>query len=201
MGSVPMWGLTSCRYRTGVSITPRKRAIPGGMIMASSSKNFESLDDLFWHEIGDLYSAEEQLTEALPKMVEKASDPTLKDALSEHLLITRNQLDRLQQIFDDFGREHDGTKCQAMAGLIAEGDHMLKAKGSADVRDAGIIAAAQRVEHYEISGYGTARALATRLGHADVASLLGETLEEEKEADSLLNHIAETQVNAKAMRA
>jgi ferritin-like metal-binding protein YciE len=169
--------------------------------MPAAEKKLETLDDLFWHEIGDLYSAETQLTEALPKMVEKATDPTLKKALKDHLQVTHQQLDRLQQIFDDFEREPDGTKCKAMAGLIEEGEHILKAKGNADVRDAGIIAAAQRVEHYEMAGYGTARALATRLGHEDAAALLEETLDEEKEADETLTRIAETQVNRKAERA
>lgn len=169
--------------------------------MAMFNKNLDTLEDLFWMEINDLHSAEEQLTEALPKMVEKARDTQLKNALQQHLEATHRQLDRLQRIFDDFGREPGGEECAAMKGLIEEGEHILKAKGSDDVRDAGIIAAAQRVEHYEISGYGTARTLANRLGHTDAAALLEETLDEEKEADMLLNRIAETQVNRKAERA
>ncbi len=161
----------------------------------------DSMEDLFWMGIGDLHSAETQLTKALPKVVEKARDVTLRNAIEHHLEITRGQLARLGRIYDQFGRQPDGETCKAMEGLISECEHVLEAKGNDSVRDAGIIAAAQRVEHYEISGYGTARAIASRLGYSDAAALLEETLAEEKDSDILLTRIAESQVNQKAARA
>ena len=162
-----MWAAATRRYRAWVSMTYHRLAIiPGGVIMPAAEKNLDTLDDLFWHEIGDLYSAEDAADRsAAQDGGEGLGRRCSRRPSSEHLQVTHRQLDRLQQIFDDFDREPDGTKCKAMAGLIEEGEHILKAKGNDDVRDAGIIAAAQRVEHYEIAGYGTARALATRLGH------------------------------------
>jgi len=164
-------------------------------------QKLSTLEDLFWMEIQDLHSAEEQLTEALPKMAETAHNPQLKNAITQHLEQTRQQLDRLQQIFDQHGQSPDGETCEAMEGLISEGEDILEAEGDANVRDAGLIAAAQRVEHYEISGYGTARTLAQQLGFHDAERLLQMTLQEEKEADALLNSIAESSINKKAARA
>ncbi len=169
--------------------------------MAKDEKTLDTLEDLFWIQMDDLYSAEEQLMEALPKMVEKATDPTLGKALEHHLQLTQLQFERLQQVYDDFDREPGNETCKAMKGLIEEGEHVLEARGSDSVRDAAIIGAAQRVEHYEISAYGTVRALAVGLGHAEAAALLEETLAEEKEADMLLNQIAQSKVNQKAARA
>lgn len=166
-----------------------------------AEKTLDTLDDLFWMQMDDLYSAEEQLMEALPKMAEKATESTLRDALEHHFEITQVQKDRLQQIFDEAGREPGDETCKAMKGLIEEGEHILEAKGSDSVRDAGIIGAAQRVEHYEISAYGTAHALAVGLGQTEAAALLAETLAEEKEADMVLNQIAQSRVNKKAARA
>lgn len=160
----------------------------------------ESLRSLLLEQLQDLYSAEEQITKALPKMIEHTYDAGLKSALSEHLDITREQIRRLDRIFDDI-REGDrnGSKCKGMEGLIKEGDEIVKAKGDPETRDAGIIASAQRVEHYEIAGYGCARTYASLLGRRDWAQQLQQTLDEEKQADQKLNQLAERiNVEAKA---
>lgn len=166
--------------------------------MASNKLN--SLKDLFEHEIRDLYSAETQLSSALPKMAEKASDQKLRQAFESHLEETKKQKERLEKIGQICKIELKGEKCEAMAGLIKEGEEMLKMDASGEVRDAGLIGAAQRVEHYEMAGYGTARNYAKRLGLNDCVSLLEETLNEEKSADQKLNDIAINQVNEKAQK-
>lgn len=151
----------------------------------------ESLRSLFVEQLADLYSAEEQITKALPKMIEHASDAGLKSGLQEHLDVTREQVRRLDRIFDEMrDAKRDSTKCKGMEGLIKEGDEMVKAKGDPETRDAGIIAAAQRVEHYEIAGYGCARTYAQLLGRNEWAQLLQQTLNEEKDADQKLNQLA-----------
>lgn len=162
--------------------------------------NMKSLKDLFIHEIRDLYSAETQLTEALPKMAERANDENLRGAINSHLEETRRQKERLEQIGQSFGIDvkSEEEECEAMKGLIREGREALEFQGDADVRDAAIIGAAQRVEHYEMAGYGTARNFAQRLGYNDAARTLEETLNEEKSADQKLNDIAVNQVNQKA---
>ena len=165
-----------------------------------SSEKLNSLKDLFEHEIKDLYSAESQLTDALPKMAEKASSPQLRQAFETHLEETKQQRDRLERIGDICGFSVKGEKCQAMEGLIKEGKHMLEMKGDDEVRDAGLIASAQRVEHYEMAGYGTARTYAQRLGLNEVADLLEQTLNEEKRTDAKLNDIAIGSVNQKAQK-
>lgn len=162
------------------------------------ANNMNSLKDLLVHELRDLYNAETQLTNALPKMAEKANDQNLKNALNSHLEETRGQKERLEKIAQMMNIDLKGEKCQAMEGLIREGEEILNMNADADVRDAGIIGAAQRVEHYEMAGYGTARNYAKRLGLEDAANLLNETLNEEKSADQKLNDIAVNQVNQKA---
>jgi len=157
-----------------------------------------TMENLFLDEIRDLYDAEKQLTKALPKMAKAASSEELKQAIEEHLRETENQVERLEQVFEMLDQKATGKKCAAMAGLIKEGEEVI-ASTSDSVRDAGIIAAAQKVEHYEMSGYGSARTFAQMLGHDEAASLLEETLEEEKNADRKLNDIAESQVNEQAM--
>jgi ferritin-like metal-binding protein YciE len=164
-------------------------------------EEFNNLEDLFWAEIGDLYDAEQRLTKALPNMAKAAHSPELRQAFQSHLSETENQVRRLEQIFNSLGHDRNGTTCKAMKGLIEEGDQMIGAKGDPDVRDAALIAAAQRVEHYEISGYGSARVFAHRLGYNDAARLLQETLDEEKQADHKLNMLAEQSVNVRAQRA
>lgn len=165
------------------------------------ANNMNSLKDLFIHEIKDLYSAENQLTDALPKMAEKAADGTLKSAFKSHLEETKKQKERLEKISQMLDIDIKGEKCEAMAGLIEEGKEALEMKGDDEVRDAALIGAAQRVEHYEMAGYGTARNYAKRLGFGDAASLLEETLNEEKSADSKLNDIAVSRVNERAQNA
>jgi ferritin-like metal-binding protein YciE len=157
-----------------------------------------TLEDLLHHELKDLYSAETQLVKALPKMAKAASNPDLKAGFEEHLEQTKVHVERLEQIGKQLDKALGGHKCKAMEGLIEEGAELIGEDAEESVRDAGLIGAAQRVEHYEIAGYGTARALATRLGQEDIAALLGQTLDEEKETDAKLTQIAETSVNAEA---
>ena len=157
-----------------------------------------SFQDLFVNQIQDLYDAELRLTDALPKLAEAASSTQLRQAIQSHLSETQGHVARIEQIFRDLGRDPKRETCQAMKGLISEGEEMVKAKGDADVRDAALIAAAQRVEHYEISGYGTARTFALRLGMQKAADLLQQTLNEEAAADRKLNQIAEASVNVQA---
>jgi ferritin-like metal-binding protein YciE len=168
-----------------------------GMAFLSTTK-FDNFEELFCHQIEDLYDAEKRLLEALPKMADASSSPQLKDAFRQHLKETQGQVNRLEQIFEKIGKTPQRETCEAMKGLIKEGQEMIDAKGDPEVKDAALVAAAQRVEHYEISGYGTARNFAQRLGHQDVAQLLQETLEEEKSADSILTNLAERSVNPKA---
>lgn len=168
--------------------------------MALFGPEFNSLEDLFLEQIEDLYDAEHRIIRALPKMSEAARDPDLKRVLDKHLAETRNQVDRLDTIFRSLNKTPERETCEAMKGLIREGEDMVGAKGSAEVRDAAIIAAAQRVEHYEMAGYGTARALAQQLGHTEAARLLESTLQEEKAADQVLTQVAERSVNVHALR-
>jgi ferritin-like metal-binding protein YciE len=166
--------------------------------MRFTALKLDSLRDLMVEELRDLYSAETQLLDALPKMAEAASSNQLKSAFSHHLEETRQHVSRLERIFQQIGEKSSGETCEAMKGLIKEGGILVKAEGDPDVRDAGLIGAAQRVEHYEIAGYGTARSLARRLGESQIAETLQQTLNEEAEADKKLTSIAETQVNIAA---
>ncbi len=161
----------------------------------------QSLKDLYIEQLKDLYSAESQIEKALPKMIDRASHDELKNALQEHLQVTKEQRQRLERIFEQLGEKPTGHECKGMKGLIEEGSEMLEKKGNRDVLDAGIIAAAQRVEHYEIAGYGTARTYAERLGEEDAADLLDQTLQEEADADEELTEIAESTVNRHAQAA
>src|SRR5215510_16530246 len=151
--------------------------------MRFTSLKLDSLRDLLVEQLRDLYSAETQLVEALPKMAEAASSRELKSAFEHHLEQTREHVSRLKDTFGEIGEKASGETCEAMKGLIKEGEILLNAEGNPDVRDAGLIGAAQRVEHYEIAGYGTARCLAEQLGHSEIAELLEQTLEEEKQTD------------------
>jgi ferritin-like metal-binding protein YciE len=157
-----------------------------------------SLNDLFVHELKDLYSAEQQILKALPKMAAATEHQELRRAFEEHEKMTRDQVQRLDMIADDLGVSIKGHKCKGMEGIIEEGEELLKAKADADVRDAGLIGAAQRVEHYEMAGYGTARTFARRLGHNRAAELLQQTLDEEGTTDQRLTRIAESMVNRDA---
>ena len=158
----------------------------------------ESFDKLYVDQLRDMYNAEKQLTRALPKMAKAASNPELRTALEEHLEVTKRQVERLEEVFRGLGRPATGKTCKAMAGLIEEGQEVLEEDFEPDVLDAGIIAAAQKVEHYEIASYGTLRTFAETKGDTKSARILEEILEEEKEADRRLTDIAESFVNAQA---
>ena len=166
--------------------------------MRFTSLKLNSLRDLLLEELRDLYNAEQQLIEALPKMVDAAKATDLKSAFKHHLEQTKQHASRLEHVFTGIGEKASGETCEAMKGLIKEGELIVKAEGDSDVRDAGLIGAAQRVEHYEIAGYGTARTLARRLGEQEIANVLQQTLTEEGEADKKLTAIAESQVNVSA---
>ena len=153
-----------------------------------------TIESLLEDQLKDLYSAESQLMKALPRMAKAASSPELKDAIESHLDETRTQAERLEQIGELMEFRVSGKKCKAMEGLIEEGKEVLEMEAPPAIVDAAIIAAAQRVEHYEISGYGTARALAQHLGHDQVVELLSASLEEESDADSSLTSICEEHI-------
>lgn len=160
----------------------------------------ETLHDLMVHELKDLYSAERQLVQALPKMSKNATSEELRTALDNHLSETEEQVSRLEQILESFGESPKGQKCEGMEGLIEEGKSLLKEDADPDVLDAGIIVAAQKVEHYEIATYGAVCEYARMMGHTEALQLLEQTLEEEKNADQLLNKLAEGGINALAER-
>jgi ferritin-like metal-binding protein YciE len=166
-----------------------------------TTTELNSFQDLFVYEIEDLYDAENRLTKALPKMADAATSSQLKQAIEQHLTETQGHVSRLETIFREMNMEPKRETCEAMKGLISEGEEVVEAKGDPDVKDAAIIAAAQRVEHYEISGYGTARSFAQRLGMTQAANLLQQTLDEEAAADKKLNEIAESAVNRQAAAA
>jgi ferritin-like metal-binding protein YciE len=166
--------------------------------MRFTALKLNSLRDLLIEELRDLYNAEEQLVSALPKMAEAASSTELRSAFEHHLEETRGHVSRLENIFKNIDEESSGETCEAMKGLIKEGETLVKAEGEPDVRDAGLIGAAQRVEHYEMAGYGTARSLAKRLGENQMAEILQQTLDEEGEANKKLTSIAESGVNIAA---
>ena len=166
--------------------------------MALFAHEFNSLDELFVHELKDLYDAEHRLTEALPQMAEAASSPDLKQAFTTHLQETQGHIRQLEQVFAQLGHEPERQACKAMKGIIDEGSDMLSAKGDDKVRDAALIASAQRAEHYEIAGYGTVRTFANQLGRNDVAQILQTILEEEGATDKKLSMIAESHINMEA---
>ncbi|MBK9014063.1 MAG: ferritin-like domain-containing protein [Saprospiraceae bacterium] len=159
----------------------------------------KNLQELLKHEVQDLFSAETQITEALPKLAKAATHPNLKKALEKHLEETKMQLQRLEQAAKLLGVSPHGDKCAGMAGLLKEGDKLTKEDFEPEVLDAAIIGACQKVEHYEISGYGTACYYAKLLGEDKVHSLLGQTLDEEKNADEKLNVLAKEKINQLAM--
>jgi ferritin-like metal-binding protein YciE len=160
--------------------------------------SMETLRDLFEHELKDIYYAEKALVKALPKMAKGATSEKLREGIEEHLEQTKVQVERLEQVFELIDVPARGKKCEAMEGLIAEGASLLEEDADSDVLDAGIIAAAQKVEHYEIATYGTLCTWARQLGLDDAADLLGETLEEEKQTDLKLSELAESEINVAA---
>jgi len=159
----------------------------------------DTLQKLYTEELRDLYNAETQLLKALPKMAKGASSQELKDAFEKHLEQTKTHVERLEQVFEGLGEKAKGKTCQAMKGLIEEGSEILEEDGDESVLDAGIIVAAQKVEHYEIAGYGSVRTFAHLLGQNEAAELLQTTLDEESETNDILNKLAETVVNPEAL--
>lgn len=157
-----------------------------------------NLQDLFVHELKDLYSAEQQILQALPKMARATEHTELRRAFEEHEQMTRDQVQRLDMIADDLGVDLRGHKCKGIEGILREGEELIGTRADPDVLDAGLIGSAQRVEHYEMAGYGTARTFARRLGHDRAAQLLQQTLDEEGQTDQRLTSIAESLVNPDA---
>jgi ferritin-like metal-binding protein YciE len=166
--------------------------------MGLFSKDIKTLNDLFVHTLRDIYYAENQIVNALPDMIEKASDARLKQGLQAHLAETKNHVKRVEQVFKMHGVQAKGVTCPAIDGIIEEANDVAGEVADKKVLDAALIAAAQAVEHYEMTRYGTLIAWAKQLGRADCANVLQQNLDEEKAADAKLNSIAESNVNAKA---
>ncbi len=158
-----------------------------------------TLHDLYVHELKDILSAEKQITKALPKMARAANNPELKRGFEKHLAETENQIVRLEKIFKRLDESSTGPKCEGMEGLLKEGAKMLEEDAAPSVLDAGIIVAAQKVEHYEIAAYGSLCTFAAALGYQEDLTLLKETIEEEENTDETLTELAESQINEEAM--
>ncbi len=176
--------------------SPEQKSAPNN---ESSSSKAKTLQDLFEDELKDIYWAEKALTKAIPKMIKNATSPELIEALESHLEVTEQQVSRCEEVFESIGVKAVAKKCEAMEGLIKEAGEIMESTEEGSIRDAAIISAAQKVEHYEIASYGTLCAFAKQLGHEEAASLLEETLNEEKEADTTLTDIAENTINQEAM--
>lgn len=161
----------------------------------------KTMDDLFYDLLQDVYYAEKQLLKALPKMAKKSGNEKLQKAFSDHQKQTEGHVERLEKAFEMIDRKAKGKKCPAILGIVEEGAEVMKDAQDEDVCDAGLIGAGQAAEHYEIARYGTLCAWAKQMGRTQVARLLNQTLEEEKEADALLSKIAESNVNRQAMSA
>jgi len=166
--------------------------------MGLFSKDIATMDDLFVHTLRDIYYAEKQILKALPEMIEKATDPQLKQAFATHLGETKNQVTRVEQVFKLHGVEAKGVDCPAIDGILEEADEIAGEIDDKQVLNAALAAAAQAVEHYEIARYGTLVAWAKQLGRNDCASVLQKNLDEEKAADRKLTELAETRLNLKA---
>jgi len=205
------------RSRTGPSSRTRSKATAGraaasrrgaaargshdGMRQSSGGEELGSLEQLFIEQLADVYSAEKQILSALPKMARAAASAELREAFETHLEETRAQVGRLDEVAQGLGKRLPNKKCRGMEGLIEEGRELMEAEGEPSVRDAGLIAAAQKIEHYEMATYGALRAFAEELGNRDASQLLQQTLEEEGRADHLLTQLAESSINAGAHRA
>ncbi len=163
-----------------------------------SMDKMETLNDLFEHEMKDTYDAELQIVDAMPKMIEAASSQDVKDHFRQHLEETKGQVSRLEEVFEMLDMEPEREHCDGMAGIIKDGQKMIAAEGNPMVKDAALIGAAQKVEHYEISGYGTLRTFAEQLGMDDIAEKLQTTLREERHTDRMLSKVAEQGINRRA---
>ena len=157
-----------------------------------------TIKDLYIHELKDLYSAEKQLLKAIPKMAKAATNQELADGFREHLEQTKKHAERLERVLRAHGHSTRGPKCRGMEGIVAEGAEMIEEEGDDEVKDAGLIAAAQRVEHYEMAGYGTARTYAELVKDQEGAKLLSQTFEEEKQTDEKLSELANSTINVEA---
>jgi len=166
--------------------------------MGLFTKDIKTMDDLFVHALQDIYYAEQQITKALPDMVKKASNPQLKQGFEAHLRETENHVKRLEQVFELLGKKAKGVDCPAIDGILKEAKEVAGEVADQTVLDAALIAAAQAVEHYEMTRYGTLIAWAKQLGRNNVVTLLNQTLDEEKATDKKLTSVAEAQVNRKA---
>lgn len=180
--------------------TDNQNAKSNGKVDAKTSAA-DGLRELFIDELKDIVYAERALVKALPKMAKNATEPKLISAIEEHIVVTEGQVERLEKIFEILGESNRGKKCDAMEGLIKEGESIMEETEAGPVRDAGIISASQKIEHYEIASYGTLAAFAKTLGEDEVASLLEATLAEEKEADALLTESAYNSINFEAAEA
>ncbi len=169
--------------------------------MGLFTKDIRSMDDLFVHTLQDIYYAEHQITKALPKMIDKASDPALKQAFEHHLTETQGQIDRLEKVFDLHGVKAKGITCEAIDGIIKEAESVIHEVKDATVLDAALVASAQAVEHYEITRYGTLVSWAEQLGHPECANLLKQTLAEEEGTDEKLTTLAKNHLNRVASAA
>ena len=187
--------------KTTTKKTASKPASSNGKKIPAKSNAAEGLKDLFEDELKDIYWAEKALTKAIPKMIKNATSQELKDALEDHLEVTEGHVERCEQVFDMLGKPARAKKCEAMDGLIKEAKEIMESTEIGMVRDAGIISAGQKVEHYEIASYGTLRTFASTLGFEDIADLLEQTLNEEKEADQTLTEVAESSINFEAVNA
>ena len=177
----------------------KKSGQQGQQKVKPSSEAAEDLRSLFEDELKDIYWAEKALTKALPKMAKNATSEELVEAINNHLAETKEQVARVEQVFQILGKKAQAKKCDAMEGLIKEGEGIMEDTKEGPVRDAGIISASQKIEHYEIASYGTLAAFATLLGEDEAAALLNQTLDEEKNADATLTEVAESAINLDAM--
>jgi ferritin-like metal-binding protein YciE len=184
--------------KTDTPAAGNKMASGNSGMVTPASDAANDLRGLFVDSLKDIYWAENALLKALPKMIANATSPSLASAIKDHLMVTKLQISRLDKIFSLIGEKAEGKKCEAMAGLVKEGDEILEETMPGPVRDAGIIAASQKIEHYEIATYGTLYAFAKALGENDAAMLLTQTLAEEKEADMLLSDVALNAINVTA---
>jgi ferritin-like metal-binding protein YciE len=198
------WSLELGRQQTAKNIeahsqqSSRQHKPNGRFAMGLFTKDIKTLDDLFVHTLQDIYYAENQITRALPKMVEKATDPQLKQGFQTHLTETQNQIKRLEQVFEMHGKKPKGVDCPTIDGLIKEANEITGDVADKQVLDAALIASAQAVEHYEITRYGTLIAWAEQLGRRDCAQVLQQNLDEEKATDKKLTTMAESKINRKA---
>jgi ferritin-like metal-binding protein YciE len=181
-------------------LTPLSGARLALVTPGEKAMTIATMEDLFLEQIEDLYDAEQRLVKALPKMAEASTNAELRNAFEDHLQQTRGHVQRLEQVFSELGKDPEKESCEAMKGLIKEGEDLIGDLDQSPLRDVGLIAVANRVEHYEMAGYGTARELARSLGLSRSVQLLDETLEEEKRADAKLTQIAQRDVNPRALK-